>query len=519
MGKSEKLSHEALARSLSIRRITEFSAKTLPIHLKKKISYNFAKKRDLICLEEKESSCVVALFDPLNIDSIEELRVILNKEIEVVWAPLELIRLAQENFYNQQEGATSDFLITMGEGNKKKESALAVDLLEADEDAPMIHLLNLILSEAIQQKASDIHFEPFEEDLIIRYRIDGVLQKRHAPHADLQSKLLTRIKVLAHLDIAEHRLPQDGRIKIKMGQREIDLRVSTLPTSHGERIVLRILDKGNLCLNYDQLGFPKIMLQEYQKLLASSEGIILVTGPTGSGKTTTLYSTLIALANETRNIMTIEDPIEYKLPGISQIGVHPKIGLTFSRGLRHILRQDPDIVMVGEIRDRETAEIAIQAAMTGHLVFSTLHTNDAPTAIARLIDMGVEPFLLSATIKGIIAQRLVRTICVHCKESYTPKIAEEKKWAALISKKELVKGKGCPHCFGHGYLGRTGVWEFMKITDPLRSKIAEKMIASELRKLALEEGMLSLHSHGLSLIKEGKTTFSELLRVINREDL
>lgn len=521
MVKSEGLTHpnEELAKRLSIRTISEFCPKKLPIHLKKKISYSFASKRELVCLEEKDSCCVVVLFDPLNIDSIEELRLILNKEIEIVWAPLELILLAQESFYNQLEGATSDFLISMGEGSKKKElSSLAVDLLEAEEDAPMIHLLNLILSEAIQQKASDIHFEPFEEDLIIRYRIDGVLQKRHAPRSELQSKLLTRIKVLAHLDIAEHRLPQDGRIKIKMGQREIDLRVSTLPTSHGERIVLRILDKGNLCLNCDQLGFPSSMLEEYQKLIASSEGIILVTGPTGSGKTTTLYSTLMELASDACNIMTIEDPIEYKLPGISQIAVHPKIGLTFSRGLRHILRQDPDIVMIGEIRDRETAEIAIQASMTGHLVFSTLHTNDAPTAIARLIDMGVEPFLLSATIKGVVAQRLVRMICSHCKESYLPTTSEEQKWANLISSKVLYRGKGCAHCFGQGYLGRGGLWELMIITDYLRSKIAEKMVASELRKLAIKEGMMSLHSHGLCLIKQGKTTFPELLRVVNRED-
>lgn len=514
---------KALAKKLQMSLQTMIDPTLLPKHLAAKVPYSFAHKELLLPIEEFTTKIKVALFNPLNLTALEELRLLLDKEVEAIWTPKNILLQSQELFYHQNEDATSEFLASLNDNQKdsSKTHGEAYDLLENKEEAPIIQLLNLIFSEAIRQNASDIHFEPYENDLKIRYRIDGVLQTRHTPTGEQQTKLLTRIKVLAQLDIAEHRLPQDGRMKVKMGGREIDFRVSTLPISHGERIVLRILDKGNLPVGLESLGFLPSILKEYKELLTLTEGIILVTGPTGSGKTTTLYSSLQEVGNEETNIITIEDPVEYKLKGISQIAVHPKIGLTFAKGLRHILRQDPDIVMIGEIRDKETAEIAIQAALTGHLVFSTLHTNDAPSAIARLIDMGIEPYLLSATISGVLAQRLIRRICPHCQEDYTPspleiaQLQSNKKETAPLT---LSRGKGCAACFGSGYKGRSGIWELMRISDTLRSHIANKSSAHLLREVALKEGMLSLKEHGLELVRSSVTTLTELLRVCKKEE-
>jgi len=507
---------EALAHKLGMQQVQTIIFAELPKHLAKQIDYPFARKHLLVPIAESDEKITVTLFDPLNLNALEEARLLLDKEVEAVFAKRELILQAIDIFYHRQEGEVSDFLATLdkekGSGNQEQ----IYDLLEVKDEAPIVQLLNMVLSEAIDQKASDIHFEPFEDDLNIRYRIDGVLQTRHTPPREHQAKLLTRIKVLAKLDIAEHRLPQDGRIKLKMGKREIDFRVSTVPVTHGERIVLRILDKGNLSLGLDQIGLMPTVLQEYKQIISSTEGIILVTGPTGSGKTTTLYSTLWELYNEEINIMTIEDPVEYKLKGIAQIAVQPKIGLPFAAGLRHILRQDPDVVMIGEIRDNETAEIAIQASLTGHLVFSTLHTNDAPSTIARLMDMGIEPYLLSATIMGVLSQRLVRRICPHCKQGYKPKKAELEQLGLKFSElenKQLYHGKGCAKCFGLGYSGRCGVYELMIINDQLRSQIAQKADVNILRKIALQENMISLRSHGIELVRTGTTTLSELLRI------
>jgi general secretion pathway protein E len=350
----------------------------------------------------------------------------------------------------------------------------------------------------------------------VRYRIDGVLQNRHAPAFEYQMQLLTRIKVMSKLDIAEHRLPQDGRIKLRMGRREIDFRVSTVPISGGERIVLRILDKGNVLLGLDKIGMLPSVMEQFQRLIAMPEGIVLVTGPTGSGKTTTLYSAICEMVNDEVNIMTIEDPVEYNLKGIAQIGVHHKINLDFSTGLRHILRQDPDVIMVGEIRDRETAEIAIQAALTGHLVLSTLHTNDAPSAITRLVDMGIEPYLLSSCIVGILAQRLVRRICPECKETYEPSLRELQNLDIRLEdlpNGSLYRGKGCPYCYHTGFKGRQGVYELMLVTNAVTKQIVTSPDAIELRKVALGQGMISLLKHGSELVKQGLTTVAEVLRV------
>ena len=479
--------------------------------LYQKVPYAFVKKNLMLPLEENEDNIIVAVANPLNIQPFDELWHIFRKEIHSVFCPrtilLEEINLA----YNQEEGITSQFIEDLSSNESKqscdRKSFCSYDLLDDGEEAPVIKLINFIITEAIQQGASDIHIDPVENGMKIRYRIDGVLQNRHIPPKEYQSQLITRIKVMARLDIAEHRLPQDGRIKLQMGGREIDFRVSTVPVVHGERIVLRILDKGNVILGLENLGFDPLVLDIFRKQISFPEGIVLVTGPTGSGKTTTLYSSIFDLRNDMINIMTVEDPVEYNLPGIAQIGVQPKITLDFSRALRHVLRQDPDVIMIGEIRDKETAEIAVQAALTGHLVMSTLHTNDAPSAITRLVDMGIEPYLLSSSIIGILAQRLVRVICPYCKESYYSSEQES------IGHNELFRGKGCKYCYYTGYKGRHGIYELMTANSAIKRQITISADAVELRRISIDSEMQTLHDHGISLVKKGVTTLSEVLRV------
>lgn len=486
----------------------------------KKIPYAFAKKHVVLPVVEEEDLILIAVADPLNLEPLEELRHLLNSNVKAVYSPRDVILSAINECYNQETGAASQLIAHMGdlseEGKGEGDVEVVYDLLDDSQaQAPIIKLLNLMITEAIQQGASDIHFEPFEDRLRIRYRIDGVLQNRHSPAQEFQTQLLTRIKVMAKLDIAEHRLPQDGRIKLKMGRREIDFRVSTVPVSGGERIVLRILDKGNVILGLDKIGMLPTVYEEFRRLIALPEGIILVTGPTGSGKTTTLYSAICEMYSEDTNIMTIEDPVEYNLKGIAQIGVQPKIKLDFGTGLRHILRQDPDIIMIGEIRDLEPAEIAIQASLTGHLVLSTLHTNDAPSAITRLVDMGIEPYLLSSSVVGIVAQRLVRKICTNCKTAYKPSDREllnlGLERADLIDG-NLFKGEGCPTCFGSGYKGRHGIYELLTVNNAIKKQIVKSPDAVELRLIALDTGMISLLTHGADLARQGYTTVAEVLR-------
>lgn len=485
----------------------------------KQVPYNFAKKHTVLPIKEQGNSIIVAVADPLNLAPLEELRFLLNCDVEAVYSPRDVILSAIHDCYNTEDGAASQLIANLTDKNDdgRGEEVEVFDLLDhGRHQSPIIQLLNLILTEAIQQGASDIHFEPSENGMRVRYRIDGVLQNRHAPALDYQVQLLTRIKVMAKLDIAEHRLPQDGRIKLRMGRREIDFRVSTVPIVGGERIVLRILDRGNVLLGMDRIGMLPSVFEQYKRLIDLPEGIILVTGPTGSGKTTTLYSSICEMANDDINIMTIEDPVEYNLKGIAQIGVHHKIKLDFATGLRHILRQDPDVIMVGEIRDKETAEIAIQAALTGHLVLSTLHTNDAPSAITRLVDMGIEPYLLSSCIVGVLAQRLVRRICPECKESYQPTRHE---LHSLGLKMEdlpngcLYRGKGCAHCYQTGFKGRQGVYELMPVNNAINKQIVQSPDAIEMRRVALAQGMISLLSHGAELVKNGMSTAAEVLRV------
>jgi general secretion pathway protein E len=483
------------------------------------IPYAFVKRHFILPIREEQQTLVIATADPLNLEALEELRLIVRRPLQAVYASRHHIMQAMHDYYREINESASELIASMNEsdGSEAKEVENDVyDLLDQQTHAPIVQLLNMILTEAIQQGASDIHFEPFEEDLRVRYRIDGVLQTRHSPPLEYQAQLLTRIKVMAHLDIAEHRLPQDGRIKLRLGGREVDFRVSTIPVSHGERIVLRILDKGNITLGLDKMGMPDNLSETLRKLIALPEGILLVTGPTGSGKTTTLYSAISEISNDEINIMTIEDPVEYKLPGIAQIGVKPKIGMTFAAGLRHILRQDPDVIMVGEIRDQETAEIAIQSSLTGHLVLSTLHTNDAPSALTRLVDMGIEPYLLSSSVVGILAQRLIRTICPHCKTGYPPMQRELDDLSLAVSSLHeglLYQGKGCAECYGSGYKGRRGIFELMVIGNTIRKQIVQSADAMELRHLAVQTGMSTLAQQGAQLAREGSTTVAEILRV------
>lgn len=520
------MNNQSLSTQFGMEVIDKISSNLLPKELVELIPYAFARKNLVLPIQVLETHVKVAIVDPLNLNALDELHLMLDKKIKPALVSQEILLNALNECYHHKEGSTTKLLAHLEDEAKhnkaEEEDEEVYDLLSTKDEAPIIRLLNLILSEAIQQKASDIHFEPFEDDIKVRYRIDGVLQGRHTPPREYQTQLLTRIKVLAKLDIAEHRLPQDGRIKLKMGGREIDFRVSTVPVAHGERIVLRILDKGNISLGLDQIGMLPSVLDEFRKLTSLSEGIVLVTGPTGSGKTTTLYSALCERIDDEINIMTIEDPVEYKLKGIAQMAIHPKIGLNFAKGLRHILRQDPDVVMIGEIRDAETAEIAIQSALTGHLVLSTLHTNDAPSAITRLVDMGVEPYLLSSTIVGVLAQRLLRKICPHCREGYLPSKEELKEIdlsMETLQSNMLYRGKGCSTCFESGYQGRCGIYELMPVSYALQTMIAKNPEARILREAAIKEGMISLRQHSAHLVKTGVTTISEVMRVTRKHSL
>ncbi|MFI5343484.1 MAG: type II secretion system ATPase GspE [Chlamydiales bacterium] len=478
------------------------------------IPYAMAKQKKVLPIDESTTSFLVAISDPLDFEVVTELRLILKKQIQTVYSPRSVIETAIERCYHQREEETKRLFSDL-----EKESPIlgeldeTYDLLEQADGNPVIRMVNTLILEAIQFGASDIHFEPTEAGLTIRYRMDGILQQKHVPPREYQNQILTRLKVMAKMDIAEHRLPQDGRIKLFHGGREIDFRVSTLPIVHGERIVIRILDKGNVVLGLDRIGMNEQHLKQMRKLISMPEGIVLVSGPTGSGKTTTLYSAISELNDVERNIITVEDPVEYKIAGISQMNVNPRIELTFAKGLRHILRQDPDVIMIGEIRDRETAEIAIQASLTGHLVFSTLHTNDAPSALTRLADMGIEPYLLASSILGIVAQRLVRRICPDCKIQYSPSDEELSELGLENTDVRLYRGEGCPSCFESGYKGRLALYELMLVTPKIKTQVLKSQDAEELRNVAIAQGMISLFENGVALALEGQTTSAEVLRV------
>ena len=466
------------------------------------------------------NTLTVAIGDPLDVDTLDGLRYVLKCNVEGVVAMPEEIEKAIANYYGRATGAIDAAMTEISDGtlalSEEAQQQLVGDSEVSESDAPIIKLVSLIIMEAFRSRASDIHLEPMPKKFRVRYRIDGVLHEVDSPPKRLQSAIISRIKIMANMSIAEKRIPQDGRIQINVMGKDLDLRVSSIPTNHGESIVMRILDKGSIALGLPQLGFFADDQQTFERLIGLSDGIILVTGPTGSGKTTTLYACLNTINKPDRKIITVEDPVEYQMSGINQVQVRADIGMTFAAALRAILRQAPNIIMIGEIRDLETAEIAVNASLTGHLVFSTLHTNDAPSAVTRLIDMGVKPFLVASSTRAIMAQRLVRKICDKCKEPYTPEEDEMRLLgpaAQQLQNAQLYHGKGCPDCKFTGYRGRIGIFEIFLIDDQVRNLIFEQVAATELRIKARELGMRTLREDGLRKVLAGQTTLSEVLRV------
>ncbi len=474
----------------------------------------FARSRCLLPLNVTDGHLLLALGNPTDLLSQDEVSRRYALPIRGVVVPRDELQAAINRLYSRTGGTARDVVENLAAEDLSAiatELAHPRDLLDLTDEAPVIRLLNAILFQAVKERASDIHIEPYERTLEVRFRIDGILHLKLEPPRMLQDALASRVKIMANLDIAEKRLPQDGRMKVLVAGNEVDIRVSIVPTFFGERTVLRLLDRKQGIKSMGEIGFSSRDSIIMERLLERTSGIILVTGPTGSGKTTTLYAAISRLNRHEKNIITIEDPIEYQLPGVGQIQVHPRIDLTFAKGLRAVLRQDPDIIMLGEIRDAETAEIAMQASLTGHLVLSTLHTNDAATAITRLIDMGIEPFMVASSLAGIMAQRLVRLICPHCREPYSP----EESLPGLPD--TLFRGRGCERCAGQGTLGRTGIYEMLPIDGELCGMITRRASSGEIKGYALSRGMRTLRDDGMAKVAAGITTIEEVLRVTQEE--
>lgn len=507
----------ALGLQLGIPTIREIDITHINPEWVQELPISYARQHEVLPLATDEAYVTVAISDPFNLQCVDDLRVLYQKEVKPVLCESRVILEAINRVYERvRQNLVSD---DMDEEQEDFEYDLEepVDLLESSEnDAPIIKFVNNVLFRAIKDKCSDIHIEPYERDMAVRFRVDGVLQDIVRTPKALHAGISSRIKLMGDLDIAEKRLPQDGRIKIKLAGKDVDIRLSCIPTAHGERLVLRILDKSNVRLDLEDLGFDAEAIRSVNTLIHKKHGIFLVTGPTGSGKTTTLYASLSRINSVDRNIITVEDPIEYDLKGIGQIQVNPKIGLTFASGLRAILRQDPDVIMVGEIRDRETAEIAIQASLTGHLVFATIHTNDAPGSITRLVDMGVEPFLVASSLLASLAQRLIRKVCKNCVQYYIPDPIEFENLLLdpkLFAGQKVARAVGCAECGGTGYRGRMVVYELMPIDDEVRSLIMKKSDSTMIKHEAESRGMVSLRRCGIQRVLEGVTTPTELVAV------
>lgn len=483
----------------------------------KLISESLARRYTAIPVKVKSDKLTVAMYDPLNIYAIDDIEIATGMKVEPVLASKKDILGAIDQYFGKQnaEKAIEDFAKQYnGSGD---ESTITEESLEAIKNAPVVRLVNSIMKQALKARASDIHIEPFENVVRIRFRIDGQLQEVMTPSKQTHSAIVTRIKIIANLNIAEKRNPQDGRVEMDIDGAMVDMRISILPTVHGEKIVIRLLERTSFLMGKTDLGFTDYNLKKFDDILDIPNGIILVTGPTGSGKTTTLYTVLSDFNKVNTNIVTVEDPVEYRMDGINQVQVNEKAGLTFASGLRSILRQDPDIIMIGEIRDMETAQIAVRAAITGHIVISTLHTNDAPATIMRLIDMGIPPYLISTSVKGIVAQRLVRRICPHCKEDYSITISEKK----ILNIEEdviLSRGKGCNKCFDTGYLGRISIHEIMKMTSEIRKEIDTSESTDLIREAANKQGMITLEENCRDLVLGGITTVEEMLKVSHTID-
>lgn len=515
---------EALAQQFQMAWLPQLDAATIDHELIKKVPIAFCRRYRVLPLRQEDGVILAASTDPLETVALDDLRLLLAKPIKPILTTGVALLASLNRAYDEvaspagAEEVMEDIAASESLDQLAHELDEPQDLLDATDEAPIIRLVNSVLFQAVRQRASDIHFESFERGLVVRYRIDGVLYPVLTPPKHLQASIIARLKIMAGLNIAEKRLPQDGRFAIRTAGKDVDLRVSVLPTSHGERVVLRLLEKENRLLNLSEMGFSKERLSVIHQLIQLAHGIILVTGPTGSGKTTTLYAALSQINAPDKNIITVEDPVEYQLLGVGQMQVNPKINLTFATGLRSILRQDPDVIMIGEIRDRETAEIAIHASLTGHLVFSTLHTNDAASAATRLIDMGIEPFLVASSVVAVLAQRLLRKICPDCKRPYKPNTEElDRLELEPDSKIMLYRGAGCAACSQTGYRGRTGIFELMVLDDDIRRLIGGKADSTAIKQAAIAKGMVTLKQEGAERVIQGHTTVEEVMRITQQE--
>ena len=525
-GVSEAAVCRAVADVLGVPYIDSLAGHAVSADFMEAIPIHFARRHQVVGLaggaNDELEPITVATASLSTADRVYELSRFLGRKVRPVIATSKQVQAAINAAYQKQEGQAKTFIDQIDRSDVLDEvSRLSAheDLLDVDSRAPVIKLVNLILFEAVKARASDVHIQPYEETLVVRLRIDGVLYDTFDVPKHLQDEVISRMKVMGKMNIAEKRLAQDGRAAVQIGDRIIDLRIASLPTSFGERVVIRLLDKSSELFTLTELGMPGKTLEQFQSLIGYEHGLILVTGPTGSGKTTTLYAALQQVNATERNILTLEDPIEYQLPGISQTQVSEKKGLTFAHGLRSVLRQDPDIIMVGEIRDHETAVMAIQSALTGHLVFSTLHTNDAPSAVTRLLDLGVEPYLVASSLVGVLAQRLVRRVCQSCVTAYEPTERDLVKLGLNPQQADTAgirRGCGCEVCRQTGYVGREGIFELLTVNDAVRHLIQTRASASQIGRTAVESGMETLRDAGLEKVKRGVTTIDEVVRVTTR---
>jgi len=521
------LSEAQLARSLAQQwglPYTDLPESAIDPDVARLVPTYLAQRHGVVAVARNGDRLVVAMSDPSSVDAIDDIRLLTGLEVEIVIASSDDLARAQARLYGI--AADVEELIKQAPAATDPELAQEIGQLEnisldrlrtMGEQAPIVRIVDQILMQAVRAGASDVHIEPQRKDMVVRFRVDGLLTDIMTPPKALQAALTSRVKILANMDIAEHRVPQDGHIHLKIEGREYDLRISTLPTVLGEKCVVRILDQSSTRVSMARVGMPDDVLAKWESLVGKPYGMIIVTGPTGSGKTTTLYTSLARINTPERNIVSVEDPVEYQIPRVNQVQVNVRAGLTFARGLRSILRQDPDVVLIGEVRDRETAEIAIQASMTGHLVLTTLHTNDAAGAVTRLADMGIEGFLITSAVIGVLAQRLVRVVCPHCKEAYVPP-AEALRRLGLDAREQgdvrLYRGRGCDFCRGTGYRGRTGTFELMVLSDRLRGLVLSGASTEQIRGAAQEEGMRTLRQDGVQKVLSGVTTIEELLRVV-----
>ena len=517
---TEETLAKAVGEQLGLEYVDEILTDSVDPDLVKDIPINFAKQFHVLPVSRQDGVLKVLMAEPLNTAALDAVSSLLKGRVKLAVSTRQKVLDAINSVYDKRARQAESVMDDLAEADLSDiahELEEPEDLLDASDEAPIIRLVNSLFAQAVKERASDIHIEPFEKEIVVRFRIDGVLYEIIKPPKRFQSSIISRVKIMSGLNIAEKRLPQDGRIRIKIAGKDIDVRVSVIPVAHGESVVMRLLDKTAVMLNFEDLGLADEKLSTMREMIHKSHGILLVTGPTGSGKTTTLYAALTEINSPELKILTAEDPIEYQLKGINQVHVNAKIGLTFASALRSFLRQDPDVILVGEIRDVETAEIAIQASLTGHLVFSTLHTNDSSTALTRLVDMGVQPFMVASSLIGILAQRLVRTVCPDCREPYVP---TDEEMAQIGLKREQIprpgfiyRPRGCPRCLSTGYTGRSGIYEIMRIDESVQHLVLRNADSNTIKKAAQARGMLTLREDGAVKVASGITTIEEIMRV------